>query len=114
MWSMWGRASTVSRQATKSLLSMRSFYSDSRGSILTPPIECEPLPGYRLKVRCSDGASGVFDMSKYLERGAFKQLKALDVFNAVHLVFGVPTWSGDIDIAPEHVRSDMVPCREED
>lgn len=28
--------------------------------------------------------------------------------------FGVPTWSGDIDIAPEHVRSDMVPCREED
>ena len=36
-------------------------------------IECEPLPGYRLKVRCSDGASGVFDMSKYLERGAFKQ-----------------------------------------
>ena len=53
-------------------------------------------------------------MSKYLERGAFKQLKALDVFNAVHLVFGVPTWSGDIDIAPERVRSDMVPCQEED
>ena len=77
-------------------------------------IECEPLPRYRLKVRCSDGASGVFDMSKYLERGVFKQLKALDVFNAVQLVFGAPTWPGDIDIAPERVRSNMVPCPEED
>lgn len=70
--------------------------------------ECEPLPGYRLKVKCSDGVSGVFDMSKYLERGMFKRLKDTSVFNAVRLVFArrhgpgilillrsecVPTWS---------------------
>lgn len=69
--------------------------------------ECEPLPGYRLKVKCSDGVSGVFDMSKYLERGMFKRLKDTSAFNAVRLVFGAPTWPGNIDIAPERVRSDM-------
>ena len=49
----------------------------------------------------------MFDMSKYLERGMFKRLKDTSVFNAVRLVFGAPTWPGNIDIAPERVRSDM-------
>ena len=25
--------------------------------------QCEPMPGYRLKVTCSDGATGIFDMT---------------------------------------------------
>ena len=25
--------------------------------------QCEPMPGYKLKVTCSDGATGIFDMS---------------------------------------------------
>ena len=41
--------------------------------------QCEPMPGYKLKVTCSDGATGIFDMSRYV----------------------------DIDIAAERVRSDM-------
>lgn len=31
--------------------------------------QCEPMPGYKLKVTCSDGATGIFDMSRYVERG---------------------------------------------
>ena len=50
--------------------------------------QCEPMPGYKLKVTCSDGATGIFDMSRYVDRGMFK-------------------WPGDIDIAAERVRSDM-------
>ena len=54
--------------------------------------QCEPMPGYKLKVTCSDGATGIFDMSR---------------FDRVRLAFGVPSWPGDIDIAAERVRSDM-------
>ena len=58
--------------------------------------QCEPMPGYKLKVTCSDGATGIFDMSRYVDRGMFKQLKDPQ-----------PSWPGDIDIAAERVRSDM-------
>lgn len=72
--------------------------------------ECEPLPGYRLRVRCSDGASGVFDMSGYVDRGMFRALRDERVFSRVRIVAGAPTWPGGIDIAPELVRSDMTPA----
>ena len=69
---------------------------------------CEPLPGYMLRVSFSDGARGVFDMSGYVGRGAFKSIASPDVFDRVRVVFGVPTWPGDVDIAAERVRSDMI------
>lgn len=67
-----------------------------------------PLDGYKLKVTCSDGASGVFDVSKYLDKGAFRELRDPAVFRDVRLVAGAPTWPNGMDIAPERVRSDMV------
>lgn len=69
--------------------------------------ECKPLPGYRLAVTCSDESKGVFDMSKYVTRGMYREISTPVLFNTVRLVHGVPTWPGDIDIAPERVRSDM-------
>lgn len=60
-----------------------------------------------IKVTCSDGATGIFDMSRYIDRGMFKPLKDPQTFDRVRLAFGVPSWPGDIDIAAERVRSDM-------
>ena len=65
--------------------------------------QCEPMPGYKLKVTCSDGATGIFDMSRYIDRGMFKPLKDPQTFDRVRLAFGVPSWPGDIDIAAERV-----------
>lgn len=67
----------------------------------------QPLPGHRLKVTCSDGASGIFDMSEYLDKGVFRKLHDPAEFAKVKLVSGVPTWPGNIDIAAERIRSDM-------
>jgi len=61
---------------------------------------------YRL-VRTDDGATGIFDMSRYIGRGMFKPLKDPQTFDRVRLAFGMPSWPGDIDIAAERVRSDM-------
>lgn len=35
----------------------------------------EPVPGYKLKVACSDGATGILDMPRYIDCGVFKPLK---------------------------------------
>lgn len=69
--------------------------------------EVRPLDGYKLHVTCSDGASGIFDMTKYLDQGAFQALRDPSMFRSVRLVAGAPTWSNGIDIAPERIRSDM-------
>ncbi|MFQ7846458.1 MAG: DUF2442 domain-containing protein [Bifidobacterium bifidum] len=66
--------------------------------------QCEPMPGYKLKVTCSDGATGIFEMSRYVERGMFKPLKDTQTFDRVRLTFGVPSWPGDIDIAASSMR----------
>ena len=76
-------------------------------STLIEVTDCKPLPDYKLKVKCSDGTSGVFDMSKYMNRGIFRSIASPGTFERVYLSFGVPTWPGDIDIAAERVRSDM-------
>ena len=65
--------------------------------------QCEPMPGYKLKVTCSDGATGIFDMSRYIDRGMFKPLKDPQTFDRVRLAFGVPSWPGDIDRHANHL-----------
>ncbi|PLS31662.1 hypothetical protein Uis1B_0483 [Bifidobacterium margollesii] len=70
--------------------------------------EVKPLDDYKLRVTCSDGATGIFDMEKYLDHGEFRALREPGMFKSVRIVAGAPTWSNGMDIAPERVRSDMV------
>ena len=70
-----------------------------------------PIGGHRLRVTCSDGASGVFDMTPYLDQPAFRPLLDPDTFSRVRIVAGAPTWPDGIDIAPERIRSDMTADR---
>ena len=66
------------------------------------------LDGYRLWLQFEDGASGVFDVSPYLEKGVFTALREKSVFNSVFVEGGTAAWPGGIDIAPERLYSDMV------
>jgi hypothetical protein len=64
----------------------------------------EALSGYRLKVRFLDGTEGVVDMSERVrspEAGVFARLSDPAVFAAVFVDFGVVTWPGEIDLAPD-------------
>ena len=98
--------------ATSSTRSESTRYANKEATDMTidysiKVTRCEPMPGYKLKVTCSDGATGIFDMSQYVDRGMFRPLKDPQTFDRVRLAFGVPSWPGDIDIAAERVRSDM-------
>ena len=75
---------------------------------LVDVIEVTPIEDYKLRVTFEDGASGVFDVSPYLDRGVFKALRDVDVFEAVHVANGSVAWPGDIDLAPERLYTDML------
>jgi hypothetical protein len=62
------------------------------------------LDEYCLKVSFMDGTHGEIDMSKLIfskDAGIFASLKDVKVFKQVHVNYGVVTWPGEIDLAPD-------------
>ncbi len=65
---------------------------------------CTPLPGFRLLVTFMDGTKGYVDLSRRVashRAGVFSVLKDEFVFAQVYVDYGVVTWPGDIDLAPD-------------
>lgn len=63
-----------------------------------------PISNYRLEVEFIDGTSGLVDMKNFIasdEAGVFSILKNINLFNQVYLNYGVATWPGEIDLAPD-------------
>ncbi len=66
--------------------------------------QLDVLPGHRLRVRFRDGLEGVVDMSVLVSAGnagVFAALAEPAQFAQAYLEHGVPTWPGEIDIAPD-------------
>ena len=62
------------------------------------------IDDYVLKVTLANGEQRQFNMEPYLDSGVLSILKDKDVFRAVQLEGGAPSWQhGEIDIAPETV-----------
>jgi hypothetical protein len=72
----------------------------------------KPLLDYRIFVEVVNGRKGVFDMKPYLERGVFRELKNINYFNQVDIVFGAVTWPHEQDIAPETLLAELRPLDE--
>jgi hypothetical protein len=68
----------------------------------------KPLPDYRIYVETKDGRRGIFDMTPYLERGVFRELRDVAYFEQVGIVLGAVTWPHEQDIAPETLLAEMV------
>jgi hypothetical protein len=66
------------------------------------------LPDYRIYVEVADGRKGIFDMKPYLGHGAFRELRDVDYFNQVGILFGAVTWPNEQDIAPETLLAEML------
>ena len=69
----------------------------------------KPLSDYRIYVEVADGRKGVFDMKPYLNRGVFRELKDVNYFNQVGILFGAVTWPHEQDIAPDTLVAEMIP-----
>lgn len=73
----------------------------------------KPKPDYIIYVEIEDGRKGLFDMKPYLDIGVFKELKNVNYFNQVGILFGAITWPNEQDIAPETLVSEMKLVNEE-
>jgi hypothetical protein len=64
----------------------------------------EPMPGYRLKVRFSDGTEGTIALEDRLFGPMFEPLRDLPLFEQVSVdPFGVIHWPNGADLAPDAI-----------
>jgi hypothetical protein len=64
----------------------------------------EALPDFRLRVTFVDGLTGTVDMSRIVhspKAGVFAALADPSLFAQVKLEYGVVTWPGELDLAPD-------------
>jgi hypothetical protein len=67
------------------------------------------LPGFKLRLRFSDGAEGVFDCADELWGEVFEPLKDPKYFAKVFLDHGAPSWPNGADLDPAALRKDIKP-----
>lgn len=70
-------------------------------------VKVEPRDNFELYVECQDGKRGFFDLKPYLDFGVFSELKNLDYFKQVHILFGALAWPRGQDIAPSKLYTEL-------
>jgi hypothetical protein len=64
----------------------------------------KPTASRVIAVTFNDGLGGLVDMDELVSSpnaGVFAALRDLEAFNKVRVTYGVVTWPGEIDLAPE-------------
>ncbi len=56
---------------------------------------------FTLDLEFNDGSSRRFDTKPYLDKGIFTELKDLEYFKNIKIVFGTVQWKNEQDFAPE-------------
>ena len=64
-------------------------------------VNVEAKPDYKLLLEFENGEKRVFDMSPYMDKKPFVQLKGSSLFAKAFVDYGTVVWPGHIDIAPE-------------
>lgn len=83
------------------------------GIVCTAPwrlTKVTPLANYKLNVEFVDGTNGSVEMSHRIlsdKSGVFTKLKDTQLFNQVYLEYGVVTWPGEIDLAPDAMHDEI-------
>jgi hypothetical protein len=69
----------------------------------------KPLMNYRLLITFGNGERRLFDVAPYLDRGVFRELRDLNLFNSVRVSFDTVEWINGADICPETLYQDSAP-----
>ena len=70
-------------------------------------ISAEPVEGYRLRIQLSNGKRGLFDVSPYLDKGVFHELKEPNYFSRVKVAFGGVMWPREQDFSAETIEYEL-------
>lgn len=70
-------------------------------------IAFEILGDYKIKVRLSNGKTGIFDVTPYLDKGIFIELKDYTYFKKARIAYGTIVWPNEQDFSPETIEIKM-------
>ena len=62
-------------------------------------ISVDPIEDYKLRIEFSDGRKGIFDVSPYIDKGVFIELKDKTYFRSVRAAFGGIMWPHEQDFS---------------
>lgn len=79
--------------------------------VLLDVVKVDVEPGYRLLLEFENGEKRIFDMTPYLDKKPFGQLKGSPLFAQASIAFGTVVWPGNIDIAPETLYDRSLPVQ---
>ncbi|MEY5048701.1 MAG: hypothetical protein RLZZ175_2060 [Bacteroidota bacterium] len=60
-----------------------------------------PQPNYILDLTFTNGEQKKFNVSTYLEKGIFKELKNKDLFYTATVQYGTVCWENGLDLCPD-------------
>ncbi len=70
-------------------------------------ISVDPIGDYRLRVEFSNGRKGIFDVSPYIDKGVFVELKDMAYFRSVRAAFGGVMWPHEQDFSAETIENEL-------
>ena len=69
-------------------------------------VNVKPGEDYTLYVWFENGEEGILDMKPYLDRGIFRELRDISMFNSVRPFIGTIQWANEADLCPDTVYLD--------
>ena len=73
-------------------------------------LNVEVIPPYTLKLWFEDGSIKLYDFTPKLEYRCFKRLRNKGFFRCAFADGSSVAWPGNIDIAPEELYENGIPC----
>lgn len=70
-------------------------------------ISVEPAENYRLRIVLSNNRKGVFDVTPYLDKGIFQELKDQAYFRRVQAAHGGVVWPHEQDFSAETIEHEL-------
>jgi len=71
-------------------------------------IKVKTAENYTLHLWFKNGEEGVLDMKPYLDKGIFRDLRDVAMFNTVRPFLGTIQWANEADLCPDTVYLDSV------
>jgi len=79
---------------------------------MTPDvIDFKILSNYKIQVSLSSGDIGIFDVSPYLDKGIFKEMKNYNYFKRAKIEYGTIVWPNQQDFCPDTIQMKMIRCK---
>jgi len=64
-------------------------------------VNVKPQKNHQILLQFENGEWRIFDVYPYLEKGIFKELKILEMFNSAKVIDGTVQWQNEADFCPD-------------